>query len=517
MLSMKPCNFHIFHLLVILLCCASTSVGAKNVNDLLDNKITFPQTQGSIYELLNLITEQTNLLFIYDSNIVDNEQPSSIPQGEYSIREAIHIIIGNSSLSLQLVDNYILIQTSRQVSPRQSKITEEEACFTISGALYDKETQEPIIYASVGIGEAGIGTITNQEGKFKLKLPLSLLNAEIIFSHLGYLPQHLSCRTIANKQNRFLLEPSSLSLQEIVVRAVNPLVVINEMLEKRRNNHSESAVYLTTFYREGVERKKDMVSLSEGVFKVVKMPFHSKTTDQVKLLKMRKVSNTHEKDTLITKIKSGINACLLLDIIKQLPDFLRAESESPYLYTHADITIIDSSLVDVISFKQNPSFKEPLYEGNIYIDKDNKALLKTEFQIQPEHIKKATNMFVERKSKRLQIIPQEIKYTVSYKKWNGKYYINHVRGDLRFRIKKKRLLSSTTPVHTWFEMATCKIETEDVSRFSRSETLSTRTIFADTHFEYDNTFWGEFNTIIPENELSEAIRQISTKIEETNN
>lgn len=513
---MKPRNYHIVHLLIILLCCVSVSARAINTSDLLDNKITLSQSQGSVYELLSLITERTHLLFIYDSKIINNEQRASIAQGEYSIREAIHIILGDSSLSLQLVDNYILIQPSEYAPQKQSEEIAKATGFIVSGTLRDKESQEPLIYASVGVSEAGIGTITNQEGKFSLKLPLSLLHAEITLSHLGYHPQRVLCKTIANKQNLFSLEPNSLSLQEIVVHAVNPLVVINAMLDERKNNYSEKAVYLTTFYREGIERRKGMVSLNEAVFKVVKMPFFSRSADQVKLLKMRKVSNTHEKDTLITKIKSGINACLLLDIIKQLPDFLRAEEESPYTYTHSDITIIDSNWVDVISFKQNPSFKEPLYEGKIYIDKESKALLKAEFQIQPEHIKKATNMFVERKSKRLRIIPHEIKYTVSYKKWNERYYINHVRGDLHFRIKKKKLFSSTTQVHTWFEMATCKIETKDVSRFPRSETLSTRTIFADTHFEYDNTFWGEFNTIIPENELNDAIRQISSKIEETN-
>lgn len=517
---MKPRDSYIPILTFCLLLCFILPIQASDTQDLLDKRITLPRSRGTIFQLFNLITEKTELLFIYDSRIINNEQKSFIAKGEYSIREAIHIITGNPSLSLRLIDHHILIHLPEKDSTVLPEITEEapvDDFFTITGTLYDKETQEPIIYASVGVSEAGIGTITNQQGEFRLKLPSSLRGEKLHLSHIGYLPEDISCEIIANKYSTFSLEPNVFSLQEIVVQPVNPLQVISDMLDHRSDNYMEKPVYLTSFYREGIESRRGMVSLTEGIFKVVKTPYNSRVSDQVKLLKMRKVSDTQEKDTVITKIKSGINACLMLDMVKRLPDFLRAESESQYNYTHSAITVIDTNLVDVISFTQTESFKEPLYRGDIYIDKTSKALLKVEFEIHPDYVKKATNMFVERKSKNLQIIPQEIKYTVSYKKWDNKYYINHVRGDLLFRIRKKKLFSFSTNVHTWFEMVTCKVETEDVSRFARSETLSTRTVFAETQFKYDDQFWGDFNIIIPENELSEAIQKISSKIEEISN
>lgn len=510
---------HIKYLFVSILICICMPLQALEGEDMLEKKIKMPKSKGTIYQLLNQITERTDYLFIYDSRILNNEQEASIAKGEYSIREAIHTITGNPSLELRLVDKHILINlSSENISENQKRETvkpEETEYFTITGTLYDKDTKEPIIYASVGINEAGIGTITNQDGDFKLRLPSVLLHSQLYISHLGYTPESISCQILADKYSTFTLKSNTISLQEVVIHAIDPIVVLKEMLEKRKDNYMEKPVYLTTFYREGVERKKGMVSLNEGVFKVYKPSFLHNAADQVKLLKMRRVSNVNEKDTLITKIKAGINACLMLDVVKQLPEFLRAEEESPYVYTHAAITVIDNRYVDVIDFTQKKGYTDPLYRGKVYIDKDNKALIKAEFEIHPEYIKKATNMFVERKSRNLQITPQEIKYTVSYKDWNDKYYISHVRGDLYFKIKKKRQLFSSTNVHTWFEMVTCKIEDKDVSRFSRSETLSTRTIFADTKFEYDDNFWGEFNIIIPENELNEAIRKISSKIEET--
>ena len=153
---------------------------------------------------------------------------------------------------------------------------------------------------------------------------------------------------------------------------------------------------------------------------------------------MRRISNEQEKDTLITKMKSGIYSCLVLDLMKQLPEFLDPSPDSPYTYAHTDITVVGDRLANVISFEQRKSINEPLYRGQIYIDMENNALLRVDFEVNPQYIEQAAGMFVERKSRNLRITPQKVAYTVSYKQWNGTYYINHIRGDLHFKIKKKK-------------------------------------------------------------------------------
>jgi hypothetical protein len=262
-----------------------------------------------------------------------------------------------------------------------------------------------------------------------------------------------------------------------------------------------------------VERKKNFVTLTEAVFKIYKTPY-SHTSDQVKLLKMRRISNEEEADTLITKMKSGVNACLMLDVVRTLPDFLLPEFEQQYNYLHSDITTINNRLAHVVSFEQKKEIHEPLYKGELYIDAENDALLSAHFEMHPDYVEKATDLLVTRKSKNLKISAQRVVYDVSYKAWNGVYYINHVRGDLYFKIKKRRQLFSST-VHAWFEMVTCQIDTQAVARFNHSETLRTQSIFSETHFVYDHDFWENFNTILPEEQLSEAIRKITSQIEET--
>jgi hypothetical protein len=186
-----------------------------------------------------------------------------------------------------------------------------------------------------------------------------------------------------------------------------------------------------------------------------------------------------------------------------------------YNYTQTDLTVIEDRLAHVISFEQDKGLDAPLYRGELFIDANNKALLRVNFEINPAHIKKAADMLIVKKSRFYELEPQSVRYTVSYKQLNGKYYVNHIRGDLDFKVKRKKHLFGSSQLHTWFEMVTCKIDTEQVTRFTKNEILPTRTVFAETNFSYDENFWGDFNTIIPEEKLNEAITRISSKIEET--
>lgn len=486
--------------------------------DVLNNKMSFAALQGTVYQLLEQVSERSGYLFIYDSNTICNEQQTEISSGEYTLRQIIRLITGNKQLGMRIVENHILLyhhEITEQVSEMKSETPPDSIhYFTIEGVLSDKYTEKPIPFSSVGINEVAIGTITNLNGEFRLRLPDSLRQSTVQFSHLGYQPQRQTADSLSGKQNFILLEPKVIPLQEVIVRIINPYHLLQTMLSKRDINYPRQPVYLTTFYREGVEHKKNLVSLTEAVFKIHKSPREG-TVDQVKLLKMRRISNQLVKDTLITKMKSGINACLMLDLMKNLPDFLSPENNMSYTYAHTDITVIDDRLVNVISFEQKKGINTPLYRGELYIDTENEALLRAYFEINPQYIHKATDMLVEKKSRNLRITPSHVAYTVSYKVWNNTYYIQHIRGDLHFKIKKRANIFNTTSLHTWFEMATCKTDTLHVNRFTRNEVLPTRTVFSDTKFKYDESFWGNFNVILPEEKLSESLRKISSKIEET--
>jgi hypothetical protein len=320
---------------------------------------------------------------------------------------------------------------------------------------------------------------------------------------------------LAESKADVYLDTRYIPLEAVIIRLINPQKLIKDMLAARAKNYSDEPYYLTTFYREGVDHRQGFANLTEAVFRVYKTGYSSRQTDQVKMVKMRTISNQQLSDTVAMKMKAGVNACLMLDVIKNTPDFLILNDENMYHYTKIAMAVTSERLAHVIAFEQKPGIIGPLYKGELYIDEENFALLRARFQIHPDYIKQAQSMLVVKQSKNTDITPQEASYTVTYQQWNGKYYVNHTRGDLIFKVKKKKFLAGASSVHTWFEMATCNIDTLNAKRFPVRESQPTHNILSETNYVYDPLFWDDFNIILPEEKLSEAISRITSKIEES--
>lgn len=492
--------------------CLFLSLMAVNIQQLdgqiaTDKLVMVTKNKGTIYELLKDISEQTGYLFIYDSRMIENDKTVKVTKGEYSLRDAILLITGNKHLQISISGEYLLLKPADEQIPEANIHTPApEIHHIIQGALYDQETGEPIIFASVAIQNTSTGTITNQDGSFQLIVADSLQDSKIRFSHIGYESQEIEVSLLKGQFTDLHLKPQVISLQEIIINVVNPKQVLNDMLNERATNYASEPVYLTTFYREGINHNNRNIDLTESVLRIYKTGYKKNATnDQVKLIKKRRITNRLETDTIFPKMRSGIRSCLILDIIKELPDFLVPEDETPYTYSYAGKNTIDGRLVNVISFQQKESVSEPLYVGELFIESENKALAEVHFEMNPRFADKATHMFVDKKTNGLKINLQQANYIVSYKlSDNGLYYINHVRGDIRFKIRRKKRLFSS-PLHFWFEMVTSDIETNATKPFSSGERLSTTRIFSETKHEYDQYFWKNFNIILPEAVLKEAI------------
>lgn len=501
--------------LLLLLTALTLTCNAIAMTSREDIMVQLPKSKGTIYQLFDIITQKTGLQFVYDSNIISNEKKTTLKKGNYTIRQAVCLIARNNNLDVRILGNHILITLPEKSHSRQlqTPTKEHEKQFTITGTLVDKSTRKALEAGSVRVEGSSIGSVTNSNGEFRLVLPDSLRSSYVVFSHLGYATQVLEAGSLTGAPYTIGLQERIVPLQEVVLRLANPLHLLNKMRENKKSNYAHFPVCTTTFYREGIEYDKRFVKLNEGVFKVYKPSSLTLQPDRVELLKMRNIISTNAKDSIMAKIKAGIDACLLLDIVKNVPDFLEMNANE-YEFISTGITSIDDRMVNVVYFKQKAEVDQPCYCGELYIDSENYALIGAQFEINPKYIKETTNTFVERKSKGMKVTPQKISYSLAYKRWNGRYYINYVRGDLHFKLKNDKRWFGSSHLHTWFEMATCKIDTVQVNRLRKKEVLPRRTIFEEVHFPYDESFWENFNIIPLENRLSESIEKIALKIEE---
>jgi len=483
---------------------ASSANVQDNDHEVFDKRVRISKNKGTIYELLKIISKQSGYLFIYDSQIIENDKTVKVPKGTFSLRDAIYLITGNRQLQLDLTGNYILLRLSKIQIPvvTNDSIPAQDLHFTIRGALSDLQTGEAVIYASAHILNTSIGTVTNQDGGFQLSIPDSLQHLTVRFSHIGYESREIELSLLKDGFVDLGLNPQVIPLQEVVISAVNPLQALQEMFDNRVVNYASEPTCLTSFYREGIDHNDRNIDLTEAVLQIYKTGYQKKAnSDQVKLIKKRRIVSRIEPDTIFPKMRSGIQSCLVLDVIKELPDFIVPNPETPYLYVYKGKNIIDERPVHIIGFQQKDYIPEPLYCGELYIEEGNKALVEVRFEINTKLVNKATNSFIDKKPFAYTMNLQEARYKVSYKlSGNGYYYTNHVRGDVSFTIRRKNRLFSST-LHFWFEMATCDIDTENTKPFPPDVRLSTTRIFAETKSGYDKNFWEHFNIILPEENL----------------
>jgi hypothetical protein len=384
-----------------------------------------------------------------------------------------------------------------------------DSFLTITGLLKDAKTGEKIIYATISVPNTGIGTVSNSDGEFTLKVNKSL-NAEYFeVSHLSYATTKFKISESLGKDKTLYIEPQFLMLKEISVIPKDARGIVEMALRNIRKNYSEIPNMMTGFYRETIRQRRDYLSISEAVVDIYKAPYPTMQEDQVKIYKGRKGSNVKKADTLMVQLQGGPNVAMLLDIVKNTDLSIALDNLDNYKFEFGSLVNIDDKMNWVISFSPNVIRDEPLYYGKLYINQDNMAITRAEFSLDLGDEMKASRVFVQKKPMGLIFLPTSTSYLVTYKEQKGKYYLNYVRVDLKFRCDwKKRLFKNYYSVMS--EVAITDRNEENVARFANQEVFRSNMVFAEKVENFsDANFWGEYNIIEPEESIESAIKKLS--------
>ncbi len=389
--------------------------------------------------------------------------------------------------------------------------TGDEPFVTISGVVKDAVTHEKIVFASVFVPGSSVGTVTNSEGEFLLKVNKST-NAEYFeISHMGYYNKKFKITESLGGNKSFYLDQHIVMLKEITVWPQEPIDIVRIALKKINQNYSGISNQMTGFYRESIRQQRDYLSITEAVVDIYKAPYTRYQNDQVKIFKGRKGDNVKIADTLMVKLQGGPNVIMLLDIVRNTDLSIALDSLENYTFELAGLENIDNKQNYVISFRPAVSRLSPLYIGKLYITQDNFAITKAEFSLDLSDAEKATNVFLKKKPSGLVFTPTATSYIVNYKEENGKYYLNYVRVELKFKCDwKKKWFKNNYTVHS--EMAITDRREDKVMRFANQDLFKTNMILTDKiQYFTDKNFWGDYNIIEPEESIENAIKKI-TKI-----
>lgn len=390
----------------------------------------------------------------------------------------------------------------------------QDGVWTFSGKVVDARSRKALSHVSVT--DRNVGTVTNEEGEFTLKLKAE--PTAVTFSCLGYRTQRLTaaeCKALEAEGKAVQLQASSVVLSEIVVKGVDkPRQLVEEAIEKIDVNYPQVPNLLRGFYRETTQKRNRFISVAEGVVDVYKTPyFKMDWRDGVAILKGRRLLSQRKGDTLAVKLQGGPVLPVQLDVVKERDMLLNPNELNNYHFTYKGMKTTGDRLAYVIEIKPAVVVEYPLYQGNLYIDQETLAFTKIELELDMSNSDKATQSILRKKPLGLRFTPRELTIDIDYKTDNGVTRINYIRNVIRFRCDWKRKLFKSNFTVVSEMVVTDRREGEDVKPIKVRDTFNRRDNFYDKviYFE-DPDFWGDENIIEPTEDLLQGIEKIKQKL-----
>jgi TonB-linked SusC/RagA family outer membrane protein len=171
-----------------------------------EHRISVRIENGTFYDVVTQIEKQSEFMFFYKSEEIDNNQLITIEARNKLVSDILNELLKGRGMSYQIVDKHIIITKARQASNPQQQTR------TISGIIMDA-TKEPLIGVNVIVKGTTNGAITDMDGKFELTQVTP--GAVLQVSYVGYASQEIQAGN--NSNFNITLQEDSKALEEVVV------------------------------------------------------------------------------------------------------------------------------------------------------------------------------------------------------------------------------------------------------------------------------------------------------------
>ena len=385
--------------------------------------------------------------------------------------------------------------------------------FTVSGVVRDKENRKKLENVAVSLVGTPIGTVTNAEGVFSLKIPHMDTIPQLELSHIGYMNARFSASAPEGSNNMhatILMIPIALQLNEVVAYGNSARRIVEEAIERIPKNYPSGESMTSAFYRETVQKGHRYISISEAMLDVYKTSYRQRTTDRdkVQIDKARRLLSQKQSDTLGVKVVGGPNLPLFMDVVKNAYALFDEETLDYYSFVQEPSVFIDDRLQYVISFRPRVKLDYALYVGRVFIDREHLAFTRAEFELDLSDRERAVAAILYKKPLGLRFRPQKVSFLITYRQHDGVTCLNYICNEMCFKCDwKRRLFSSSYVARS--EMVAVDREEHPERVIARRDAFKPYQVFYDIVKEYwSEDFWKDYNIIEPTESLEDAVKKL---------
>lgn len=167
-----------------------------------------------VYEVVRMIADQTDYLFIINENERLQAKRITLNLSNASFDQAMREALRNSGLEYRIVENYIVLR-SVQAQPEAAvtPAAPQDQRRSIRGTVRARADRQPLPGVNVYIKGTTIGTATDLDGKYELRIPADART--IVFSIVGMRTEEIAIAT--SDVIDVLIVEERLGLEEVIV------------------------------------------------------------------------------------------------------------------------------------------------------------------------------------------------------------------------------------------------------------------------------------------------------------
>jgi TonB-linked SusC/RagA family outer membrane protein len=156
-------------------------------NALLQETVELNIKNATIEDALSKIANIANLKLVYSRTILPPSSLINIENKSMSLRQALWEILEDTDLQYAISSNRLLVLLKK----RKAELYDTNPLFedTVSGSVFDSETQEALPGVNIVVKGTSTGTTTDLDGNYQLSV--NSLQDTLVFSFIGYQQQEI--------------------------------------------------------------------------------------------------------------------------------------------------------------------------------------------------------------------------------------------------------------------------------------------------------------------------------------
>jgi len=374
---------------------------------------------------------------------------------------------------------------------------------SIRGSVKDAQTQEPLIAASIGVQNSGLGTITNEEGLFQLSAPKSSV---IVFTYLGYKTLMIQANEFNDDVKSIALETSEEKLEEVIVTKT-PLHEYLLDVFKVSKARFNKPILLHTYYREFVKSNGKHVKFSDGLLDYHVSGTTKKTKSELVIPQNRSFFLSNDEDDEDSRSLVNIQTAISrsYDFGYFIETLLEDDHYEDYEFMLKSKKDNTGAELYTVYFEPLTSIEKPLFKGWVTFDPKTKLIYEIEVFTAPSHQQYARTInFLIGKASIL-----DNKYKVAFKLVNNNYlmYYSNRYGKVRIWNKKLNYIEE------------CRSDLI-VTNFEKDQPYDKKTVYKkkrlyDKPTNYTDKFWQKNNAIVLTAEEEKVISSLEKEVATT--